>query len=464
MADEPLFFEHRAKNGQVMEFDISRSACEKFGFYYSDRVETPLGNASVVGVNNGCLWFLIDGDPGASFWDNGKCYEDLLKLGINLISDKPPPEDKKGYKVKTISYKGKNIPIVLQNENGPCPLIGISNVLALRGTFVIDGEGTNKNVVTLETLIDKLSAYLYAQHMDKGEEGMKMVQKAVDIMPQLQFGLDVNFNFKECDNFEKTDQCKLFELFDIRLVHGWLFDPEDLEMKNALGDNTYNDLMNKLVALDAPPTAGSSSQPTSQSDPQASQAPQTPLQGAQTPVAQSDPSSSGSQKKPSEEPPKPLTEDDFRQGVIINSFLNSTQSQLTSTGLDVLHRSIKEGELCVFFRNNHFSTLTKNDGKLYILVTDIGYERERNIVWDLLSTVDGSSIFCTSDFKCTDDVNREEIVNTLEAYGFDKKHIDECLAHIPSEDLCNTENAIQRALTMLQKMQGAGGEGQIQVL
>jgi hypothetical protein len=32
------------------------------------------------------------------------------------------------------------------------------------------------------------------------------------------------------DAFDKTDECKLFELFDIRLVHGWLYDPEDLEV------------------------------------------------------------------------------------------------------------------------------------------------------------------------------------------------------------------------------------------
>lgn len=37
---------YRAKNGEVLEFDISRSACDQFGFYYSDRVDTPLGTAS----------------------------------------------------------------------------------------------------------------------------------------------------------------------------------------------------------------------------------------------------------------------------------------------------------------------------------------------------------------------------------------------------------------------------------
>lgn len=445
--DPPLLIEHRAKNGDILEFDISRTACEVFGFYYSDRVDTPLGNASVVGVRDKCLWFLVDNDSGASFWDNGKTYVDLLSLGISLLpTDKPTVSDKKGYKVKIIPYKGKNTPIVLQNENGPCPLIGISNVLALRGAVPIEGEGSNKNVVTFETLIDKLSAYLLAQNIEKGEEALVLVDKATKIMPQLQFGLDVNFDFKSFDNFEKTEQCKLFDLFGIRLVHGWLYDPEDLELKSAIGDNTYNDLMNKLVALDSPVP-----QPAAQS----TNAPQA--------VECSPPSSQeeGSQKKP-EEAPKPPTADDFKHGAIISNFLNSTQSQLTDTGLNVLHASIKEGELCVFFRNNHFSTLTKQDGKLYILVTDIGYERERNIVWDLLSTVDGSSVFCTGDFKNTEEENTEEVVNTLEAYGFTKGQIDDCLPQIPKEDMHNTENAIARALSILNKKH-APPESQVRV-
>jgi len=253
--DEPILYEYRAKNGEVLEFDISRSACEKFGFYYTDRVDTPLGAASVVGVRDKCLWFHVDGDAGASFWDNGKNYVELLSLGISLMPQEKAIPDVKGYKVKNILYKGKKVSVVLQNENGPCPLIGISNVLVLRGDIVIEGEGANKNVVTLETLNDKLSGYLYEVNVEKGDDALAMVEKASKLMPSLQVGLDVNFNFKDYANFEQTEQCKLFGMFNIRLVHGWLVDPEDLEMRNAIGDNTYNDLMNKLVALDAPSPA-----------------------------------------------------------------------------------------------------------------------------------------------------------------------------------------------------------------
>ena len=48
---------------------------------------------------------------------------------------------------------------------------------------------------------------------------------------------------------------------------------------------------------------------------------------------------------------------------------------------------MKEGEYAVFFRNNHFSTVTKNDGELFLLVTDQGYLRESSIVWEKFSQV-----------------------------------------------------------------------------
>lgn len=442
MDDGPSYLEQRAKDGQLLRFDISRKATEKFGFFFGDRVKTPIGPATVLGFRDKFLWFLVDSHGGgASFWDNATDYESLLKLGITLQPNTP---EKHGYKVKKTSFGGKNVAVILQNENGPCPLIGIGNVLALRGDISVEDEG---NVVPLETLMERLSGYLLTKHMEKGEEAQLMVEKATQIMPTLQVGLDVNFNFKDYDKFEKTEQCKLFDLFNIRLVHGWLVDPADTETYNAIAHHTYNDLMNKLVALDS----SVSSSPTSSSNAQSpnpssnsSDSQSTPLSPSQRPKPQSDNSS----KKPEEAPPKPPTEEDFREGAIITRFLNASQSQLTAYGLSVLQRSIEEGELCVFFRNNHFSTLTKHDGQLYILVTDIGYERERNIVWDLMSSVDGNSVFCTSEFTSSEQVNREEIVNTLTMYDIPISEIEDILCKLTKEELSNADTAISRALSL----------------
>ena len=59
-----------------------------------------------------------------------------------------------------------------------------------------------------------------------------------------------------------------------------------------------------------------------------------------------------------------------------------------------LHEGLRTRQLAVFFRNNHFNCLFKHgDGRLYLLVTDQGYLRERNVVWERLSGIDGDSTF-----------------------------------------------------------------------
>ena len=50
----------------------------------------------------------------------------------------------------------------------------------------------------------------------------------------------------------------------------------------------------------------------------------------------------------------------FVAALIAEEFLNKTASQLTYCGLCELASTVKEEELCVFFRNNHFSTLYKH--------------------------------------------------------------------------------------------------------
>ncbi|XP_054193614.1 ubiquitin carboxyl-terminal hydrolase MINDY-1 isoform X5 [Homo sapiens] len=86
------------------------------------------------------------------------------------------------------------------------------------------------------------------------------------------------------------------------------------------------------------------------------------------------------------------------EGLIAEQFLETTAAQLTYHGLCELTAAAKEGELSVFFRNNHFSTMTKHKSHLYLLVTDQGFLQEEQVVWESLHNVDGDSCFCDSDF------------------------------------------------------------------
>uniref|UniRef100_A0A3Q2QQ07 Ubiquitin carboxyl-terminal hydrolase n=1 Tax=Fundulus heteroclitus TaxID=8078 RepID=A0A3Q2QQ07_FUNHE len=85
--------------------------------------------------------------------------------------------------------------------------------------------------------------------------------------------------------------------------------------------------------------------------------------------------------------------------IVAEQFLSSTATQLTYHGLCELTSTVQEGELCVFFRNNHFSTMIKYKGQLYLLVTDQGFLTEEKVVWESLHNVDGDGNFCDSEFR-----------------------------------------------------------------
>lgn len=88
-----------------------------------------------------------------------------------------------------------------------------------------------------------------------------------------------------------------------------------------------------------------------------------------------------------------------RIGRKINQFLNETGHQLTYYGLKKLCDHLKEEELCVFFRNNHFSTLGKKNSKLYLLVTDLGYASVEEVVWEKLDNIKGDTDYVDCFFQ-----------------------------------------------------------------
>lgn len=88
--------------------------------------------------------------------------------------------------------------IYTQNENGPCPLLALCNVLLLTGRIKIPPGET---VVTGAHLIDLLGACLIechpGDHISDGERANyeQNIQDAMAIFPNLQTGLDVNVIF-----------------------------------------------------------------------------------------------------------------------------------------------------------------------------------------------------------------------------------------------------------------------------
>ncbi|XP_038624192.1 ubiquitin carboxyl-terminal hydrolase MINDY-1 isoform X2 [Tachyglossus aculeatus] len=251
------------------------------------------------------------------------------------------------YCVKWISWKGEQTPIITQNANGPCPLLAIMNVLFLQWKVKLTPQ---KEVVMSDELMAHLGDCLLSIKPQEKAEVLQLnfqqnVSDAVTVLPKLATGLDVNVRFTGVTDFEYTPECSVFDLLGIPLYHGWLVDPQSPEVASAVGKLSYNQLVEKIIACKH---------------------------------------SSDSAL--------------VTEGLVAEQFLEGSAAQLTYHGLCELNAVVREGELSVFFRNNHFSTMVKDKGHLYLLVTDQGFLREEQVVWESLHSVDGDGCFCDAHF------------------------------------------------------------------
>ncbi|KAL2348094.1 hypothetical protein Fmac_002094 [Flemingia macrophylla] len=158
------------------------------------------------------------------------------------------------HKTKTIQFLGRTTPIVLQNDNGPCPLLAICNILLLRNNLNLSpdiAEVSQEKLLSLvaERLIDSNSN---VNNKDAGyvENQQQNIADAIDLLPRLATGIDVNIKFRRIDDFEFTRECAIFDLLDIPLYHGWIVDPQDYDTANAIGSKSYNALTGELVSLE----------------------------------------------------------------------------------------------------------------------------------------------------------------------------------------------------------------------
>ncbi|CAF4799529.1 unnamed protein product, partial [Rotaria magnacalcarata] len=79
--------------------------------------------------------------------------------------------------------------------------------------------------------------------------------------------------------------------------------------------------------------------------------------------------------------------------LLIEQFLDEYRSQLTHYGILQLNQTMRDNQLAVFFRNNHFSTIWKNRKQLFVLVSDQGYLEHKSIVFETLTDVDNDTLF-----------------------------------------------------------------------
>ena len=70
------------------------------------------------------------------------------------------------------------------------------------------------------------SARLASMDDDYRANTQQNVADAIAQLPKLATGVDVNVRFNSIRGFEFTQETVIFDLLDVRLLHGWLVNPE----------------------------------------------------------------------------------------------------------------------------------------------------------------------------------------------------------------------------------------------
>ncbi|KAI7822105.1 hypothetical protein BX661DRAFT_128577, partial [Kickxella alabastrina] len=262
--------------------------------------------------------------------------------------------------------------ILTQNQNGPCPLIALTNVLILQNKLQIPtATTTNGSVaeITADALASLLGNFLLAQD-GISEETVSLV---LGLLPSMSRGLDVELRFANIYDFaEPSGATAVFRAFGVVLVHGWVAEGSALPVVAEtlrLCGGSYQAAAEYVFAADE-------------------------MSHGQV-LGQNHSYNSMHENRP----PAVLSleeEDRVGRALALNAWLEDTATQLTGSGLRMLQHLLPEPSLAVFFRNNHFSTLFRPSQQgLFMLCTDEAVAADTRVVWESLADVhqSGSAFF-----------------------------------------------------------------------
>ncbi|KAL9008745.1 MAG: hypothetical protein Q9173_006160 [Seirophora scorigena] len=281
-------------------------------------------------------------------------------------------------------------PIMVQNANGPCPLLALVNALVLSTpadttTALVDTLRVREQVslgLLLEAVLDELMSGRRgdaAQNLpDVGDlyaflinlhTGMNVNPRFVEPLPPprhlidspIDEALHESAELRRPGGFEDTPHMRLYSKFAISLVHGWLprkAHPVCAALRRCA--ETYEDAQSLLFAEE-----------------------------------------DLEHKMQTER----LTVEEqrlFEDIASVKQFLTTSPTQLTEYGLDTIAETLHSGAIAILFRNDHFSTLYKQprSGRIFTLVTDMGYAGHDEVVWESLVDISGEgSEFFSGDFR-----------------------------------------------------------------
>ncbi|CAI5758088.1 unnamed protein product [Candida verbasci] len=312
---------------------------------------------------------------------------DLVKFPIKLVD----------WTLEYLSNLGEDFqlktPILLQEKNGPCPLISLMNTLIFKNESIIHEHFINdyvkdglldrkiKGISKLKDLL--IVKYHSIGHIELNEVLSNLgelllvftentnyqfeVDQLLEQLPKLHTGLDVNPNLINGE-FEPDLGTTLFSIFDLQFRHGWVI--------NQIDDvDNFNDIDRGNMSIQTLEVVDNYGQLVEIFNDLKT------FDKIQDYLLDQDESTSFNQR-------------------LISKWLDLNKTQLTTNGLQKLNY-LDKGEFIIFFRNNHFNTLfKKNNNEFYLIVTDSSFiNKSSKIIWQSLNSVNGKDdLFFTGDF------------------------------------------------------------------
>lgn len=322
---------------------------------------------------------------------------ELSALEVEVQQRRATKQRSETYQIKLINWHDasthtnpRSSPILVQNANGPCPLLALVNALTLStpagvNTALVETLRVREQV-SLGLLLDAVFDELISGRRGDAAQELPDVGDLYAFLITLHTGMNVNPRFisaptkppnlmdasvlslpdtipetRRPGGFEKTREMRLYSTFAIPLIHGWL-PSQNHPAYAALNRSakTYEDAQNLMFREEEL---------------------EDKLQRA------------GLHKE------EQLLLEDIAS---IKFFLSSTATQLTGYGLNTINESLTPGSIAILFRNDHFSTLYKHprSGRLLTLVTDMGYAGHAEVVWESLVDVNGEGCeYFSGDFR-----------------------------------------------------------------
>ena len=148
-------------------------------------------------------------------------------------------------------------------------------------------------------------------------------------------------------------------------------DPQDVLLATALGQLSYNQVMNELVITQPDDISSAPSAP--------------PPEAFEHDISAA------------EHVESPTTAHIRETRPLVLQFLETSAAMLTIYGLAELHACVEEGDIVVLFRNSHFYVMKKYERELYVLVTDVGFKDDIR-TWEKMCDVQGDSEFYNANF------------------------------------------------------------------